>query len=562
MNTRLLILLPLLLVTSTLFAQDEDSVARPERIGHGLRGYISSHAETVPETHRYGAGFYAGVWSLVPEPIAGFQIGLPSAWIIPNNDDNPDVPLCPVGTTARDNWPERGPTYGSVFQTLEGGIGYWAGNRFHYGPPKFSMNATSDCYSHEIASPGWPFFHSSGPLPDDLLGIAQISNRILVPPDGMTFKGTPMGELLGYAYMALPLTDEQSSPQPTGTNSWTLFINAKNFKGPVACYVPETWSRIAHDYPFDVGRGLDARGSTGGLSGAMEINTVPRYEATDSDGVSYARIPQLQFPVDARDRTTLVRDTILYSKDAIYDEVLAWRDGGRAPDGRFKTTGMIRPKVGTGPIGYRIDDTPISGINELAQPSIFSENTFGLTWTNGVRRGVGRFPTFYRLESGTWKAVDVEDVPAETGLREASFAPPGKNPRPYSALPLAGSWATPGPAAGPFESRLADGSTVTYHWYRFVDQPVFQQYDRTEEEMNRLQAMIERMHSTWRINGTYLAPPSAGRLVSFDPNLIVSPPKGMEVGYVPIVTHQAKTVASVSESSLRPAASSDGSSGS
>ena len=62
MNTRLLIVLPLLLVTSLLFGQDEDSVAAPERIGHGLRGYISSHSETVPETHRYGAGFYAGVW--------------------------------------------------------------------------------------------------------------------------------------------------------------------------------------------------------------------------------------------------------------------------------------------------------------------------------------------------------------------------------------------------------------------------------------------------------------------------------------------------------------------
>ncbi|HAW95662.1 MAG TPA: hypothetical protein DCX60_05245, partial [Phycisphaerales bacterium] len=101
----------------------QETPSEPIRIGHGLRGYISSHTATVPETHRYGAGFYAGVWSLVPEPIAGFQIGLPSAWIIPNNDDNRDVPLCPVGTTARDNWPERGPTYGSVFQTLEGGIG-------------------------------------------------------------------------------------------------------------------------------------------------------------------------------------------------------------------------------------------------------------------------------------------------------------------------------------------------------------------------------------------------------------------------------------------------------
>ena len=103
--------------------------------GSGLHGYIASHAEPTPEEFRYGAGFYSAVWRLVEQPIAGFQIGLPSTWIVPNNSDNRTEPLCPVGTMPRDHWPERGPTYGSVFQTLEGGLGYWAGNRFHYGPP-------------------------------------------------------------------------------------------------------------------------------------------------------------------------------------------------------------------------------------------------------------------------------------------------------------------------------------------------------------------------------------------------------------------------------------------
>ena len=31
-----------------------------------------------------------------------------------------------------------------------------------------------------------------------------------------------------------------------------------------------------------------------------------------------------------------------------------------------------------------------------------------------------------------------------------------------------------------------------------------------------------------------------GKLVALDPALIVTPPKGLEVGYVPIVTHQAR----------------------
>ena len=108
-------------------------------------------------------------------------------------------------------WPERGPTWDSVFQTIEGGLGYWAGNHFRYGPPKFSMNATPQCYDYEVGSPGWSFFYSNEALPDNRLGIAQLSNRLLIPPDALPFQGQPNGEFLGYSWMALPFTAPNSS---------------------------------------------------------------------------------------------------------------------------------------------------------------------------------------------------------------------------------------------------------------------------------------------------------------------------------------------------------------
>ncbi len=222
-----------------------------------------------------GMGFYSAVWPLVDRPIANFQIGLPSAWITPDNSDNKDKPLAPEGTLAR-KWPERGPTWDSVFQTVEGGLGYWAGNHFRYGPPKFSMNATPQCYDYEIGSPGWSFFYSNQALPDHRLGIAQLSNRLLIPPDALPFQGNPNGQFLGYTWMALPFTDPTTIDPPTGDQSWTCFLSAANFKGPIAYYIPETWSKIGKlfHYPFIYGRGLDARpGIMGG--GAMEINTVP-----------------------------------------------------------------------------------------------------------------------------------------------------------------------------------------------------------------------------------------------------------------------------------------------
>ena len=532
----------------TVFRPEERTIVRLERIlsgtpgpiqrsFRGLHGYIGSHSKASPDTHRYGAGFYAAVWSLIETPIRSFQIGLPSTWVTPDNRDNTEVPLCPEGTLAR-NWPERGPTFGSVFQTVEGGLGYWAGNRFHYGPPKFSMNATPNCYDTEVASPGWPFFHSSEPLPDDMLGIAQLSNRMLVPPDGLTFSGNPMGELLGYAWMALPLTPARPDPQPTGEQAWTLFVNAANFKGPVAYYLPETWSRISHDYPFDHGRGLDARPSSGGLAGSMEINTVPELVVVDGRGDTYTKIPQLQFPVDDQGRTVLVRDVTLYSRDAIYNDILGWREGGSMPDGVFDDKGMFQPEIGTGDVTYRQDELPIRGINELARPTVFEGNVFGLQWSTPQKEGVARFPRYFVGKGESRVAIDADQVPAETRLLEAAFSPPAADPAPYSAEPLEGTWATPGPVAGPFEVFLLDGSKVTYAWYRFIDQPVFQQYDWTPQEQASLQGLVESMHRHWPIDRDYLPPAGGGSLASFDPTLIVSPPKGLEHGYVPIVIRQ------------------------
>ena len=108
---------------------------------------------------------------------------------------------------------------------------------------------------------------------------------------------------------------------------------------------------------------------------------------------------------------------------------------------------------------------------------------------------------------------------------------------PYTS-PATGAWGRPGPKLGPFTAKLTDGSLVTYSWYRFVDQPSFQQYDWSEEKKAKLQALVEKIHASWPIDRDYMAPPSRGALAALDPALLVTPPKGLEVGYVPIVTRQ------------------------
>lgn len=505
----------------------------------GLHGYIGYSATRPPALSDYsaGMGFYSAVWPLIDEPVANFQIGLAGAWISPDNSDNKDKPLAPVGTLARDNWPERGPTWGSVFQTVEGGLGYWARNRFRYGPPKFSMNATPQCYDYEVGSPGWSFFYDSEALPDNRLGIAQLSNRLLIPPDALPFEGNPNGKFLGYTYMALPFTEPTTGDPPTGDQAWTCFLSVSNFKGPIAYYIPETWSKIGKlfNYPFIYGRGLDARpGRMGG--GAMEINTVPRFDSKDSKGVVYSKIPKLQFPVDAKGRSILVQDVTYYSKAALYDAFKAWRDGGGVCSGRFDARGAWKSELTTRTTSYDQGGKKMTGVETVFDTKVFDGNIWGLEWFDSNISGKGLFPQYYRHDGDQRVAVPAAEVPKETGLLTKNFkhATPGK---PFTS-PKKGAWTNPGPSRGPYKVKLIDGSLVTYSWYRFVDQPSFQQYNWSDEKKAKLQSFVEDIHRHWPIDRDYMAPPTMGELVKLDPALFVTPPRGMEVGYVPIVTRQ------------------------
>ncbi len=61
-------------------------------------------------------------------------------------------------------------------------------------------------------------------------------------------------------------------------------------------------------------------------------------------------------------------------------------------------------------------------------------------------------------------------------------------------------------------------------------------HERPERE--ELQKRVELLHRHWSKDREYLAPPASGQLADLDPALIVSPPPGLEIGYVPIVTRQ------------------------
>lgn len=65
--------------------------------------------------------------------------------------------------------------------------------------------------------------------------------------------------------------------------------------------------------------------------------------------------------------------------------------------------------------------------------------------------------------------------------------------------------------------------------------------DLTDAEREAVQQRVEKLHWAWTINKEYLPAPSTGKLADIDAALMVTPPPGLEFGYVPIATRQAQT---------------------
>ena len=370
------------------------------------------------------------------------------------------------------------------------------------------------------------------------MGIAQISSHVLVPPDGVTLAKDTCGQLFGYAWMALPLVPAHAT---TGNQCWTAFFNTKNFRGPVAFYLPRTWSRMSDRYPLAVGHGLDALPGIAD-SGAIEINTIPQFVSAPVAGVTYAKIPQLGFAADASGKSILMHDLTVYSKQALWDQVSAWVNGGVAPHGEFDAAGAFLPEIKTNPLQVRQGtDQWAKGVTDSVSTTALDSHTFGLQWKPSALRKWkgnlwrGEFPAYFKHTGTEVEVVSASQAPSETGLATAEFPGPRK-PEPYTSTGEV--WSHPGFKAGPFKAKLADGSVVTYCWYRFIDQPSLQNAGLTSGEKVALQALVEKIQRNWTPDKQYMAGPRRGELASLDPALLVRPPKGLEVGYVPIATGQ------------------------
>jgi hypothetical protein len=500
----------------------------------GLYGYMSSYATSNSIEYGYGLSFYTNIWASFDNYlIDNYQIGH-GTWITPENSDR-SIPLCPKGTMARDNWPERAPSYADVFQTIEGGPGYWWNTKFPSKQMKYRVNGTTDCYTSQISSPGWTW---DGEPIGSIPGLAQLSNKLLYPPDGVTFNLDANPKFLGNAWMSLPLTSKKISDTGhiTGPNNWTLFLKAKNFNGPVVYWVPEAWSNISKNYPPANGRTLDSQPKMGyRQSMANEINTVYMFKSLGQNKKIYSRIPKLKFPIDEKNRTIFHQDVKMYSKEAIYNQVEnAINYDEKFPDGRFHEKGIHDAKLNTGRLELKHNNKVIKSTDGILELKSFSSGNnrdyaWGIQWNKKYKDGY--FPDYFIDQNITFIN---EEIINESGLTKNSFPikKTGKDYVPaYSSVNI-----TEGHEV--FNALLNDGSVVTYKWFKFIDQPAIKKLNLKSDVLKKLQKTVEKIHTLWTVEKDFIAPPTCAKLVTIEKSLLVKPPSGMEIGYVPIVLDQ------------------------
>lgn len=509
-----------------------------------MSGYLLVPHEKVPETYNAGFSLYVAAWPLLHEyPGHRFQTGLFGTWMHAQYD---------------------GPDPANLYSDIEGGLGWWRDTRFPTETPKFIMGGVALNFREWANGPGAGKGRNWN-KPQGLYGVAQLSPWLLWPPDGLNLKQRTCGELVGYGYLALPLTTPKSTTAgkkvPTGDNGWTLFLNTRNFKGPVAFFTPYFWSRATVDDPRLGGMFLDTRPAKPNKPLQMETQYVPSVQSMDSKGETYARIAPVSFPRNPKGDSVVVHRVTAYNKKALWDAVKTWFEGGAPASGaidpgearvhRFSGKGGATWKIYT-PAVPKEKKVPLAW-NSFASPVALDANTFGYRWDHQLVRNTDSkdgplvtLPEYFHLvndnkKKAEWVVVQPQDVPAETGLAEVRFHRPREDrPEPYVTPDDAQScWKKPGPVAGPFQAHLGDGSVVTYYWYRFADQPALLNADLTNQERESLQRGVEKLHRNWKKDRDYLPPPTIGKLAEIDPALMVTPPKDFEVGYVPIATRQA-----------------------
>jgi hypothetical protein len=368
--------------------------------------------------------------------------------------------------------------------------------------------------------------------------------------------------------------EEQDGPYTCPDSDCTGCDFCENYVAPDRFLTIETVGRSLEARPYGgqdcirvgavAARTLGMAPAKGATAFGGELLALPVFNE-NSGSNEYIKLPAFSFPNTAAVEP-LVLDLRSYN-ESLYNRYLALFQGTTSaegfetsffgpsanfpvhPEGRFSFT--TKPKDGAS-----IDITAIGDMVKFKGEEVPSLNESGtesnafFEWQGDARQ----IPSYFKRASssaGFEPVVDENEVPAalkdqeymETHTSDRFQAHNGRRKRDwcYDCNPAD----TDNCDADVKETTLGDGSLIRYRWYRFRDQPVFQQLAKefpakyTEGFLDNLQTVWTALHTTWGAGepDMFLRRPKSRtdyNMARLDPGLILTPPTGKEAGWVPI----------------------------
>ena len=525
--------------------------------------------QPIPEGYEWGSFHYTNVFPLLHRNAtrAYYQSGLASTWLTPSRS---------LGSGNFSTASEADSSLKFPYTTIEGGVGLWRSTRFASNNQKFLMGGIAagfDSFASGVGR-GQPAWGVGGGWAENRgrYGVAQLSNKALFPLDMLNIANNTSNEMFGYGYYPLPLTEAKSASSefstPTGDKSWTLFLNTENFKGPLAFFTPSFWSRRTIELEEFQGELFDGDLLETPRSASMETKRLPALSWTAGNGDRYYRTQAMRFPMDDDGVGRLF--TKLMSPDrGVWDAVERWFAGGDVAPTNFETEGSSLHTTDVLAFGevrttWRFNEDDVNTyvdtgdvMTRVADPD---PSTSAIQWNRDLVRkvddGLVELPEYYLYKQGSEKAIPVSeaDVPVESGLADmnsirdfedyfnveqrntAAITTP-MHPGYVATNDLEAAWTSPGPYLGPFHAELGDGSTATFYWYKFNEQPAILNSGMSDAERAQIQKKVELLHENWSHGAQYFPDPEQP-LASLDEALILALPRGLAAGYVPIAVNQ------------------------
>jgi len=472
------------------------------------------------------------------------SFGTGGAWLKRAGVTDP-VGVCPCPSTFQhccDKNPGHGEKCGWLFESFEGGTQYL--NGLVARVPKWRVGDSTGCYlaytqsnmfhSGEWAphSCSWADSDKKNPNHKRTMGLAQVSNRLMLLPDGQTFEKQGM---IGVSYVRTPFGKTSASDN---RNFWTIVMDTENYAGPTAYFLPEFWN-------------LRDPKTNGTTDSYQDFSTVPLIgmsgpaweainmkQAVDGD---VTKILKMSMP-QTNGRTVLWMGQRSHNDTDIQDPLEEALASGTLDTSKIMANGKA-------PTNCEKAERDISFGNAGTWGT--AKNTLesgDCVWAVKVANescplnGKCMLPRYYENK----KPVDAST--ASSALQKQRFPMKGPTTNAYDALtnaPAGGCRDSPGPSdQALYCANTLDNTWVGYRWYKFVEQPAMQQLHLTSEEKDFMQERVTTLHkmvptpvSKW-INGRQA---EVEGMAKTDAAAIATPPKGLEYGYVPIVLYQGYT---------------------